>query len=86
MALDAVELSFPEDTIAQSGAHIFVYVPYHHWHTSGTGGIDQEAREHLVALEALVNCFGRQIEDREEVLASCINAKGATKAQGLTEF
>ena len=68
VALQAVDLSFLEDTIAQSGARIFVHALHYARHTSGTGGIDHEARERLVALETLVDRFGRQTEDREEVL------------------
>ena len=86
VALQATELSFPEDVVAQSSAHNFVHAPQYHWHTSGTGGIDQEARERLVALEALVDRFGRQIEDHEEVLANRMDAEGAARAQGLAEF
>ena len=86
VALQAANLTFPEDMVAQFGACIFVRAPQYHWHTSGTGGIDQEARERLVALEALVNHFGRQTEDHEEVLASRMDAKGATRAQGLAQF
>ena len=79
MALQAVDLSFLEDMVAQSGARIFVHAPQYHWHTSGTGGIDQEARERLVALEALVGRFGQQTEDREEVLASHMDVEGAAR-------
>ena len=86
MALQAADLSFPEDTVAQSGARIFVYAPQYYWHTSGTGGIDHEARECLVALEALVDRFGWQTEDREDVLASRVDAEGAARAQGMAEF
>ena len=86
VALQAAALSFPEDTVAQSGARIFVHAPQYHWHTSGTGGIDHEARERLVALEALVDRFGRQTEDREDVLASRMDAEGAARAQGMAEF
>ena len=86
VALQAADLSFPEDTIAQSGARIFVHAPQYHWHMSGTGGIDHEARERLVALQALVDRFGRQIEDREDVLASRVDAEGAARAQGMAEF
>ena len=43
VALQAIDLSFPEDMVAQLGARIFVHAPQYHWHTSGTGGIDQEA-------------------------------------------
>ena len=32
-----------------------------------------------MALEALVDPFGEQIEDQEEVLASHMDAKGATR-------
>ena len=39
-----------------------------------------------MAVEDLVDRFGWQIEDREEVLASCMDAKGATRAQRLAEF
>ena len=39
-----------------------------------------------MALEALVDRFGWQTEDHEEVLASRMDAEGATKAQGLAEF
>ena len=60
VALQATDLSFPKETVARSGARIFVHAPQYHWHTSGTGGIDQEARERLVALEALVDRFGWQ--------------------------
>ena len=86
VALQAADLSFLEDTIAQSGARIFVHAPQYHWHTSGTGGIDQEARECLEALEAWVDRFGQQTEDREEMLASYVDAEGAASAQGLAEF
>ena len=86
VALQAVDLSFPEDMVAQSSAHIFVHAAQYHWHTSGTGGIDHEAREHLVALEALDDRFGQQTEDREEVLANRVDTEGATRAQGLAEF
>ena len=57
VVLQATDLPLPEDTVAQSGARIFVHAPQYHWHTSGTGGIDQEARERLVALKALVDRF-----------------------------
>ena len=40
----------------------------------------------MVALEALVDHFGWQTEDREEVLASRVDAEGAARAQGLAEF
>ena len=86
VALQAADLPFLEDTVAQSGAHIFVHAPQYHWHTSGTGEIDQQARECLVALEALVGRFGQQTEDREEVLASCVDAEGAIRAQVLAKF
>ena len=62
LALQATDPSFLIDTAAQSGARIFIHAPQYHWHTSGTDGIDQEARERLVALEALVDCFGQQTE------------------------
>ena len=39
-----------------------------------------------MALEPLVDRFGQQIEDREEVLASCVDAEGAARAQRLAEF
>ena len=80
MALQAAELSFPKDIVVQIGACIFVHAPQYHWHTSGTGDIDHEARERLVAIEALVDRFGRQTEDHEEVLASRVDAKGAARA------
>ena len=86
VALQAAKLSFPEDTVAQPSARIFVHPPQYHWHTSGTSGMDQEAREHLVALKALVDRFGWQTEDREEVLASRVDAEGAARAQGLAKF
>ena len=86
IALQAADLSFPEDTVAQSCARIFVHAPQYHWHTSGIGGIDQEARERLVPLEALVDRFGQQIEDHEEVLANCVDAEGAARARGLAKF
>ena len=86
MALQAVELSFLEAAVAQASTRIFVHAPPYHWHTSGTGGIDYEPRECLVALKALVDRFGRWIEDQEEVLASCMDAKGVARVQGLTEF
>ena len=78
VALQAIKLSFLEDAVA--------HAPQYHWHTRGTSGIDEEARERLVALKALVNCSSEQTEEQEEVLASCMDAEGATKAQGLTEF
>ena len=34
-----------------------------------------------MALEALVDRFGLQTEDREEVLASFVDAEGATKVE-----
>ena len=52
-------LVIPRGYVAQSGACVFVHAPQYHWHTSGTGGIDQEARERLVALKALVDRFGQ---------------------------
>ena len=39
-----------------------------------------------MALEALVDRFGQQTEGCEEVLASRMDAEGATRAQGLAEF
>ena len=80
VALQATDLSFPADAVAQSGARIFVHAPQYHWHTSGTGGIDQEARERLVALEALVHRFGQQTEEREETLASRVDVVSAARA------
>ena len=48
--------------------------------------LHQEARQRLVALEALVDHFGRWAEDQKEMLASWVDAEGATRAQGLVEF
>ena len=39
-----------------------------------------------MTLEALVDRFGPQTEDQEEVLASHVDAEGAARAQGLAEF
>ena len=39
-----------------------------------------------MALEALVDRFGRQTEDREKVLASRVDAESAAKAQGMAEL
>ena len=39
-----------------------------------------------MALKALVNCFGWQIEERKEILVNCIDAKGAAKAKGTAEM
>ena len=39
-----------------------------------------------MALEALVDTFGWQTENREELLASCMDAESATRAQGLSKF
>ena len=86
LALQPTDPSFPIDTAAQSGARIFIHAPQYHWHTSGTDGIDQEARERLVALEALVDRFGRQTEQREEQLANRMETEGAIRAQGRAEF
>ena len=86
MALQAANLPFLENTVAQSGARIFVHASQYHWHMSGTGGIDHEARERLVALEALVDRFGQQTEDGKEMLASRVDAESAARAQGLAEF
>ena len=86
VALQAVDLSFPEDAVAQIGARIFVHAPQYHWNTSGTGGIDQEARESLVALEALVDRFGWQTEDCEEILANYMDTESAIRAQGLAKL
>ena len=83
VALQAADLSFPEDMVAQPGALIFIHAPQYHWHTSGTGGIDQEPRKRLVALEALVDHFGQQTKDREEVLISYMDAEGATRGTGI---
>ena len=40
VALQAVDLPFSEDTVAQFDARIFVHAPQYHWHTSGAVGID----------------------------------------------
>ena len=86
LALQATDPSFPIDTATHSGARIFIHAPQYHWHTSGIDGIDQEARERLVALEALVNHFGRQTEQWEEQLANRMDTEGAIRAQGQAEF
>ena len=39
-----------------------------------------------MALRALVNGFGQQTNDREELLASSMDAEITAKAQGLAEF
>ena len=39
-----------------------------------------------MALEALVDRFGRQTEDHEEVLASRVDVASAARAQGMAEF
>ena len=39
-----------------------------------------------MALEALGDRFGRQTEDREDGLASCVDAESAARAQGMAEF
>ena len=40
----------------------------------------------MVALEALVNRFGRQIGNREEMLASGMDVESAAKAPRLAEL
>ena len=39
-----------------------------------------------MALEALVNHFGQQTKDQEERLPNHMDAKSATKVQGLVKF
>ena len=48
-----MRVNVPEDAVATPGARIFIQAPQYHWHSSGAEGIDGEARERLVALEAL---------------------------------
>ena len=55
----ATRVDVPEDAVATPGSRIFIQAPQYHWHSSGAEGIDGEARERLVALEALVYRFGR---------------------------
>ena len=55
----ATRVDVPEDAVATPGARIFIQAPQYHWHSNGAGGIDEEAQERLVALEALVYWFGQ---------------------------
>ena len=56
--------------MAPGGSWIFIQAPQYHWHTVTSAGTDEEAREHLMALEWKVFAFGQQKEEREaELLA-----------------
>ena len=53
------------------GSHIFVHASQYHWHDEGMGdmrAIDQEAREHIVSIAELLDCFGHQTKQTEEFL------------------
>ena len=44
---------------------IFVNAPQYHWHVQGAVGVDDEARQHIVALAQRLHQFGHQTEERE---------------------
>ena len=81
----ATRVDVPEDAVATPGTRIFIQAPQYHWHSSGAEGIDGEARERLVALEALVYRFGQQTETREAELTNRLETESAVRAIGASD-
>ena len=44
---------------------IFVNAPQYHWHVQGAMGVDEEARQHMIALAQRLYEFGHRTEDCE---------------------
>ena len=47
------------------GQRIFVHAPQYHWHVQGAAGVDEEARQQVVALAEQLYRFGHRTEARE---------------------
>ena len=62
------------------GQRIFVHAPQYHWHVQGAAGVDEEARQQVVALAEQVYQFGHRTEAREMELwgrmQNVMNASG----------
>ena len=44
---------------------IFLHAPQYHWHIQGVAGVDDEARQRVVALAEQMYRFGHRIKGRE---------------------
>ena len=47
------------------GQRIFLHAPQYHWHVQGATGVDDEARQQVVALAEQMYRFGHRTEARE---------------------
>ena len=47
------------------GQRIFLHAPQYHWHVQGAAGVDDEARQQVVALAEQMYRFGHRTEARE---------------------
>ena len=47
------------------GQRIFMHAPQYHWHVQGAAGVDDEARQQVVALAEQLYHFGHRTEARE---------------------
>ena len=47
------------------GQRIFLHAPQYHWHVQGAAGVDEEARQQVVALAEQLYRFGHRTEARE---------------------
>ena len=47
------------------GQRIFLHAPQYHWHVQGAAGVDDEARQQVVALAEQMYRFGHRTETRE---------------------
>ena len=47
------------------GQRIFLHAPQYHWHVQGAAGVDDEARQQVVALAEQLYHFGHRTEARE---------------------
>ena len=53
------------------GSRIFFHAPQYQWHTQGAkelATIDEEAREHIISINGLLDHFGHRTKQREELL------------------
>ena len=44
---------------------IFVNAPQYHWHVQGSVGVDDEVRQHIIALAQRLHDFGHRTKERK---------------------
>ena len=62
--LPQIALQRPSEDLF-GGQRIFLHAPQYHWHIQGAAGVDDEARQRVVALAEQMYRFGHRTEARE---------------------